>query len=88
MPVTEQTGLPFASKAKSKWLGQDVGVAHVCGHDAHTAILMGVAEVLSTLREHAQGTVVFLFQPAEEGPPDGEEGGAALMIKECAPSWI
>lgn len=84
LPITEQTNLPFASKSKATWLGQEVGVAHVCGHDGHTAILMGVAEVLATLREQVQGTVVFIFQPAEEGPPSGEEGGAALMIKEGA----
>ena len=84
LPVTEQTGLPYASKTKATWLGQEVGVAHVCGHDGHTAILMGVAEVLASLRARLEGTVVFIFQPAEEGPPSGEEGGAALMIKEGA----
>lgn len=84
LPVTEQTGLPYASKTKATWLGQEVGVAHVCGHDGHTAILMGVAEVLASLRDSIEGTVVFIFQPAEEGPPSGEEGGAALMIKEGA----
>jgi len=84
LPVTEESGLPFASKTKATWLGQEVGVAHVCGHDGHTAILMGVAEVLATLRERINGTVVFIFQPAEEGPPTGEEGGASLMIKEGA----
>ena len=82
LPVTEESGLPFASTTKAIWLGQEVGVAHVCGHDGHTAILMGVAEVLATLRERIHGTVVFIFQPAEEGPPSGEEGGASLMIKE------
>ena len=76
LPVTEQTGLPYASKTKATWLGQEVGVAHVCGHDGHTAILMGVAEVLASLRARVEGTVVFIFQPAEEGPPSGEEGGA------------
>lgn len=84
LPVTEESGLPFASTTKANWLGQEVGVAHVCGHDGHTAILMGVAEVLATLRERINGTVVFIFQPAEEGPPSGEEGGASLMIKEGA----
>lgn len=84
LPVTELTNLPFASKTKSTWLGQEVGVAHVCGHDGHTAILMGVAEVLALIRERIQGTVVFIFQPAEEGSPMGEEGGATLMIKEGA----
>lgn len=84
LPVTEQSGLPFASKHTARWQGKEVGVAHVCGHDGHTAILMGVAQVLASLRDRVPGTVVFIFQPAEEGPPDGEEGGAALMIKEGA----
>ena len=84
LPVTEQSGLPFASTQKARWQGQEVGVAHVCGHDGHTAILMGVAQVLASLRERVPGTVVFLFQPAEEGPPPDEEGGAALMIREGA----
>lgn len=84
LPVTEQSGLPFASKVRATWMEQDVGVAHVCGHDGHMAILMGVADVLSRVRENLPGTVKFIFQPAEEGPPPGEEGGAALMIKEGA----
>lgn len=82
LPVTEQSGLPYASRVRTTWMGQEVGVAHVCGHDGHTAILMGVAEVLAALRESLPGTVKFIFQPAEEGPPPGEEGGAALMIRE------
>lgn len=82
LPVTEQTGLPFASKAKGEYNGQEVGVMHACGHDAHTAILMGVAEVLAGMRKDIPGTVKFIFQPAEEGAPDGEDGGASLMIRE------
>lgn len=84
LPVSEQTGLPYASTSKAVFNGQEVGVAHVCGHDGHTAILMGVAQVLAGLRDRLPGTVVFIFQPAEEGAPEGEEGGAALMIKEGA----
>lgn len=84
LPVTEQTGLPFASKATTTWEGQTTGVAHVCGHDGHTAILMGVAEILARLKDELPGTVKVIFQPAEEGPPPGEEGGAALMIKDGA----
>lgn len=84
LPVTEQTGLAFASKVRSTYLGREVGVMHACGHDAHTAILMGVAQVLAELRERLPGTVVFLFQPAEEGAPPGEAGGAKLMIAEGA----
>lgn len=82
LPVTEQSGLPYASRVRTTWMGQEVGVAHVCGHDGHTAILMGVAEVLAAVRDSLPGTVKFIFQPAEEGPPPGEEGGAALMIRE------
>ncbi|SBT04729.1 Thermostable carboxypeptidase 2 [Candidatus Accumulibacter aalborgensis] len=84
LPVSEQTRLPFASKAKAMWMGQEVGVAHVCGHDGHTAILMGVAEILATMKDELPGTVKFIFQPAEEGAPPGEEGGASLMVKEGA----
>lgn len=84
LPVTEESDFPYASKSKAVWLGQEVGVAHVCGHDGHTAILMGVAEVLVSLHKAVHGTIVFIFQPAEEGPPSGEEGGASLMIKEGA----
>ncbi len=84
LPVTEQVDIPFASKARTKYNGQEVGVMHACGHDAHVAILLGVAEVLSTVRDQIPGTILFLFQPAEEGAPAGEEGGAALMVKEGA----
>tara|TARA_R110002072_G_scaffold89232_6_gene200040 strand:+ start:34312 stop:35616 length:1305 start_codon:yes stop_codon:yes gene_type:complete len=82
LPVTEKTGLAFASKVTTEWRGRETGVMHACGHDAHMAILLGVAEVLSGMREQIPGTVKFIFQPAEEGAPEGEEGGAALMIKE------
>ena len=82
LPVVEETKIPFASKVKATFEGKEVGVAHVCGHDAHTAILMGVAEILASMKQELPGTVKFIFQPAEEGPPDGEEGGAKLMIKE------
>ena len=82
LPVAEEVNVPFASKVKSTYNGQEVGVMHACGHDTHTAILMGVAEVLSGLKPQLQGSVKFIFQPAEEGPPAGEEGGAALMIKQ------
>ncbi|HET7710495.1 MAG TPA: amidohydrolase [Thermoanaerobaculia bacterium] len=84
LPVTEAVDLPFASKVRSTYNNQEVGVMHACGHDAHVAILLGVAEVLAGMRDALAGTVVFLFQPAEEGPPPGEEGGAALMVKEGA----
>jgi amidohydrolase len=84
LPVTEQVNLPFASKVKASYNGQDVGVMHACGHDNHVAILMGVAEILAGMKEQLSGTVKFIFQPAEEGAPSGEEGGAALMIKEGA----
>jgi len=82
LPVTEQTDLPFASTKKTEYLGQEVGVAHACGHDVHTSIALGVATVLAGLRDQLPGKVVFLFQPAEEGPPPGEEGGAKLMLDE------
>lgn len=82
LPVTERVPLPFASKARSTYLGQEVGVMHACGHDTHTAILMGVAEILAGMKKDLKGTVMFIFQPAEEGAPPGEEGGAALMLKE------
>jgi amidohydrolase len=84
LPVTEETPIPFASKAKGSYEGKEVGVAHVCGHDGHTAILMGTAEVLASMRKDLPGTVKFIFQPAEEGPPDGEEGGAVMMIRQGA----
>ncbi|SDG53545.1 MULTISPECIES: amidohydrolase [unclassified Duganella] len=82
LPVTEQTNLPYASKVQTEYNGKQVGVAHVCGHDIHIAILLGVAEVLAADRKHLKGTIKFIFQPAEEGAPDGEEGGAALMVKQ------
>ena len=82
LPVEEQVDLPFASKVRTEWSGMDCGVMHACGHDAHTAILMGVAELLAGQRAHLRGNVKFLFQPAEEGAPGDEEGGAQLMIKE------
>jgi amidohydrolase len=82
LPITERTPVPFASKVKSTYNGQEVGVMHACGHDSHVAIMMSVASVLSGMRKELRGTVKFIFQPAEEGPPAGEEGGAALMIKE------
>ena len=82
LPVVEMTGLPFASKERDNYNGQEVGVMHACGHDAHVAILMGVAEFLASVRDDLSGSVMFIFQPAEEGPPVGEEGGAQLMLKE------
>lgn len=82
LPVREQTGLPFASTATAEYNGQEVNVMHACGHDAHVAMLMGAAEVLAKHRDELAGTVKFVFQPAEEGPPLGEEGGAQLVIKE------
>ncbi|MDY8135484.1 amidohydrolase [Aquimarina sp. 2201CG5-10] len=82
LPVTERTDVPFKSVVKTTFLDTEVGVSHACGHDTHTAILMGVAEVLSKNKDKIKGTVKFIFQPAEEGPPPGEEGGAKLMIKE------
>ncbi len=84
LPVTEEVDLPFASKAKATWNGETVGVMHACGHDCHVAILMGVAEILAGLRGELRGSVKFIFQPAEEMPPEGEEGGAKLMIEEGA----
>ena len=84
LPVTEELDLPFASKVKTTWNGETVGVMHACGHDMHTAILMGVAEVLAGLRAHLRGSVKFIFQPAEELPPEGEDGGAKMMIAEGA----
>lgn len=85
LPVQEATGLPFASTATGTYMGQTVPVAHACGHDAHVAMLMGAAEVLAGMKDQIAGTVVFIFQPAEEGAPPGEpKGGAALMIDEGA----
>lgn len=82
LPVTERVNLPYASKARSVYNGQEVGVMHACGHDTHVAILLSTAEILAGMKNELAGTVVFVFQPAEEGPPAGEEGGAALMVKE------
>jgi len=82
LPIVESVNLPFASKVKSTYGGQPVGVMHACGHDAHVAILMSVAEILAGMKNDITGTVKFIFQPSEEGPPEGEEGGAPLMIKE------
>jgi amidohydrolase len=82
LPVTERNDLPFRSVVKSNYNGKETGVMHACGHDSHIAILMGVAEVLSQMKNQIHGTVKFIFQPAEEGAPKGEEGGAELMVKE------
>lgn len=82
LPVTEDTDLPFASKVKTTYNDQEVGVMHACGHDVHTAVQYGVASVLAGIREDLPGTILFVFQPAEEGPPPGEEGGAELMLRE------
>jgi len=82
LPIIERVNLPFASKIKSTYNGQEVGVMHACGHDTHVAILMSVAEILAGMKKDLKGTVKFVFQPAEEGPPEGEEGGAPLMVKE------
>lgn len=82
LPVVEKTDLPYASTVRGEYEGNDVGVMHACGHDNHVAILMGVATVLSGLREQLPGTVKFIFQPAEEGAPKGEDGGARMMIAE------
>lgn len=82
LPVLERNDLPFKSTVKSEFMGEMVPVMHACGHDTHIAILMGVAEVLSKNTDKIKGTVKFIFQPAEEGPPAGEEGGALLMVKE------
>jgi len=82
LPVTEEVDLPFASKVRTQWAGKDTGVMHACGHDTHVAILMGTAEILTQMKADLPGTVKFIFQPAEEGPPPGEEGGALLMIKQ------
>ena len=84
LPVVEESDLPFKSIVKTEYIGQQVGVMHACGHDAHMAILMGVAEVLAGAKDQIPGTVKFIFQPAEEGPPPGEEGGAPLVIKDGA----
>jgi len=82
LPVTEMTGLPYASRLTGEYEGQSVGVMHACGHDNHMAILLGAAEVLSGFQDRLKGKIKFIFQPAEEGPPKGETGGASLMIEE------
>jgi amidohydrolase len=82
LPVTERVDVPFKSTATAEYLGKKVGVMHACGHDAHVAILMGVAEALVSMKGELPGTVLFIFQPAEEGPPEGEEGGASMMLRE------
>jgi len=82
LPVTERVDLPFASKVKSTYNDIEVGVMHACGHDTHVAMLMGAAEILTNIQKDLKGTVVFIFQPAEEGAPQGEEGGAEMMVKE------
>jgi amidohydrolase len=82
LPVRERTDVPFKSTKTTNYLGQEVGVMHACGHDTHIAMLMGVATILSDMRDQLSGTVKFIFQPAEEGAPPGEEGGAELMVKE------
>jgi len=82
LPIIERVDLPFASKVKTTYNGKEVGVMHACGHDTHVAMLMSVAEVLAGMKSDLKGTVKFIFQPAEEGPPENEEGGAPLMVKE------
>ena len=82
LPIVEQVNVPFASRARSTYNGQDVGVMHACGHDTHVAMLMSVAEILSGMKNDLMGTVKFIFQPAEEGTPEGEDGGAPLMVQE------
>jgi amidohydrolase len=82
LPVTEQTGLPFASQARGEYNGQEVGVMHACGHDAHMSMLLGAAWVLNAVKEDLAGSVMLIFQPAEEGPPAGEKGGALMMLEE------
>ena len=82
LPVTEDTDYPFKSEVRTEYLGQEVGVMHACGHDVHTAVQLGVASVLAAHRDQWSGTVLFIFQPAEEGAPPGEQGGAKLMMDE------
>jgi len=82
LPVVEQTGLPFASTARSEYNGQDVGVMHACGHDAHMSMLLGAAKILNDNKAELPGSVMLIFQPAEEGPPSGEDGGASMMLDE------
>lgn len=82
LPVEEQTGLPYASTARSEYNGQDVGVMHACGHDAHMAMVLGAAKILNDMKAELAGSVMLIFQPAEEGPPGGEDGGASMMLDE------
>jgi amidohydrolase len=82
LPVEERVDIPWASKAKGEYLGAEVPVMHACGHDTHGAMLMGAAEILTGMKAELTGTVVFIFQPAEEGAPPGEEGGAEVMVRE------
>jgi amidohydrolase len=82
LPVKERVNIAFASKIEGEYNGQKVSVMHACGHDSHVAMLMGTAEILASIKSELKGTVKFIFQPAEEGPPEGEEGGAELMVKE------
>ncbi|MGP5515115.1 M20 family metallopeptidase [Psychrobacter alimentarius] len=82
LPVTEKADVPFKSTIVTKYMGEDVGVMHACGHDTHVAMLMGTAEVLAAVQKELHGNIMFVFQPAEEGAPKGEEGGANLMLKE------
>lgn len=82
LPIVEKVNTPFASKEKSNYNGQEVGVMHACGHDTHVAMLMSAAEILSEIKGELKGTIKFIFQPSEEGPPEGEEGGADLMVRE------
>ena len=82
LPVTERAPIDFASKERSEFLGKEVGVMHACGHDTHIAMLLGAAKILSEMKDQIKGNIVLIFQPAEEGPPQGEEGGASLIIKE------
>src|SRR6187551_2182882 len=82
LPIIERVDLPFASKVKTTYSGKETGVMHACGHDTHVAMLMGVAEILAAMKSELKGTIKFIFQPAEEGVPRGEEGGAEMMVKE------
>ncbi|MDX1941812.1 MAG: amidohydrolase [Saprospiraceae bacterium] len=82
LPVAERVDIPFASKAKGTYVGQEVGVMHACGHDTHVAMLMGAAEILVEMKDQLKGKIVFIFQPAEEGAPPGERGGAGMMVEE------
>ena len=82
LPVEEQTGLPYASTERAEYNGQDVGVMHACGHDAHMAMVLGAAKILNDMKAELAGSVMLIFQPAEEGPPMGEDGGASMMLDE------